>query len=434
MVICNAPDAAQHERFLNGAWPLKPGRRITFDRYPLEAILKQKCIDSGQIYWQNDYVIFRIAGDLIKESQKSVLLLGPRQVGKSTLLKRLRPDLTINLSLESEYYRHSSNPDLLISLIRGTGPKTLFIDEIQRIPSMLNTIQAILDDWENPPRFYLSGSSARKLKRGQANLLPGRIFIYYLGGLSPAELNYSLDTVKALRVGLLPGPYLQSEMKFAEKSLRDYAAIYLTEEIQAEALTRNVQGFARFLQIMATVSGTIIDTSKIARRSGVARSSVNRFIEILEDTLIAQRVWSFKDSEADVITHPKIYFFDPGVLNALLGNFEPSADRSGVLFEHLVYSLIRNSASGRDVPCEFFFFRTRNGVEVDFVIRLRGELYAIEVKSGHVTEQDIRGLVAFRNYYPHASKYILVTLREERRVINGILICGVNQLMQELEL
>jgi uncharacterized protein len=379
-------------------------------------------------------VIYRNTGKVILESKKSLVLLGPRQTGKSTLLKSLNPDLVINLSSETEFLNHSSDPGLLSSLIAGKSPRTVFIDEIQRIPALLNTIQAIIDDSLNPPRFYLSGSSARKLKRGEANLLPGRLFFYYMGGLCAGELDYSIDVNKALRTGFLPEPYLNNDSGFTDKLLRDYAAIYLSEEIQAEALTRNISGFSRFLKYTAESAGLVIDSTKLSRKAGVARTSINRFIEILEDTLIAQRIWCFEDTEADTIRHPKLYFFDPGVLNGLLTNFEPSGDRIGGLFEHLVYSQLRNSAMAADAPFEIFYFRTRHGLETDFILKLRGKIYAIECKAGSVTEHDTKSIAAFRDYFPNAEKYFIVNISEEFRVIDGITVCGVSRLMKELGL
>jgi predicted AAA+ superfamily ATPase len=220
---------------------------------------------------------------------------------------------------------------LLESLIKGQKPSTVFIDEIQRLPSLLNTIQDPIDnparvdsDRQKRIKFYLTGSSARKLRRGEANLLPGRIFTYQLGGLCARELDYKVDLERALHAGLLPEPYLESSREFREKLLESYSATYLKEEIQSEALTRNLQGFARFLTTVATLSGSVIDYSKIATKAKVSRSGAIRFLEILEDTLVATRLPPFDENPAvDSIKHPKLFFFDLGVLNGLLGSFDP---------------------------------------------------------------------------------------------------------------
>lgn len=368
-------------------------------------------------------------------SKKSILLLGPRQVGKSTLMRELAPDLTINLARENEFLRYSANPGAFTDEIEGSDAKLVFIDEIQRIPSLLNSIQALIDESKGRRdlRFLISGSSARKLRRGQANLLPGRVHAYELGGLCAKELGYKVDTVKAMKHGFLPEPLLEPSARQAEKLLQSYSAIYLKEEIQAEALSRDIQGFARFLLVLATASGKILDFSKLSTKAKVSRSTSVRFVEILEDTLIAQRLECFSGSEgADTIKHPKFYFFDGGVLNGLLENFSFSEDRKGLLFEHLVYAQIRNSAFAHDVPCKIEFFRTRHGVEVDFVITLENRVWAIEVKSGEVSDRDLSGLKAFKEYLPTVHQLVAVTPDSRKRRKDGILICDWVTLLKEM--
>lgn len=382
-------------------------------------------------------MIKRLIQEKIHKSKKSVLLLGPRQTGKSTLLQNLNPDLIINLARENEYLRYSAQPDLFSDQIEGGTAKTILVDEVQRIPSLLNTIQALLDENKGSRafKFYLSGSSARKLRRGQANLLPGRIFSYQLSGLCAKEVNYDINTDRALKYGFLPEPFLERDSETCEKLLESYSAIYLKEEIQAEALTRNIQGFSRYLLNLAARSGQVLDYSKLASQSKVSRTSCIRFTEILEDTLVAHRVECFADvKNADVIKHPKIYFFDPGVLNGLLGNFQASPERRGFLFEHLVYAQIRNSAIAADKSAEIYYFRTRHGLEVDFLVRVHGRLWAIEVKAGEINSQDLSGLKALRDYNPPVDHYLIVGPKEKKRIKDGILICDWLTLLQEMGL
>ena len=371
----------------------------------------------------------------IAKSEKGVLLLGPRQTGKSTLLLSLKPDLIVNLAREIEFLRYSTDADLLESQINSQKPKTVFIDEIQRIPSMLNTIQAIIDSSKSIKRikFYLSGSSARKLRRGSANLLPGRIFSYNLGGLCAEELGYRMDLKKTLQIGCLPEPYFEKNIQDSKKLLESYSSTYLKEEIQAESLSRNIQGFARFLSIMANYSGLILDYSKVSLKAKVSRTSCVRFVEILEDTLVAHRVNVFEGAiDADVIKHPKIYFFDVGVLNGLLNNFEASSDRIGNLFEHFILSQIRNTAMAHDQQIEIHYFRTRNDVEVDFILKLKNKIWAIEVKTGDISKHDLSGLKIFRNYYPKVHKLVAVSTKEKTRTLDGITITNWVGLLQML--
>ena len=382
-------------------------------------------------------MLSRLLSAVLSSARKSVLLLGPRQVGKSTLMKELKPDLTLNLAYENDFLRYSANPELFREEIEASDAKLVFVDEIQRIPGLLNTIQALLDDAKGSRhlRFLITGSSARKLRRGQANLLPGRVLSFELGGLCARELNYKVDFQRALKYGFLPEPFLGDSKRETEKMLRSYAAIYLKEEIQAEALSRNIQGFARFLFTLAAASGHVIDLSKLSTKAKVSRTSSQRFIEVLEDTLVAQRIYAFDGAEnADVIKHPKLFFFDGGVLNGLLNNFEVSDDRKGALFEQLIYSQLRNSALANDEPIEIYFFRTRHGLEVDFVVKLRNQVWAIEVKSGEAANDDFKGLKVFREYYPAVHKLVVVTPKEKKRRHGGILVCDWLTLLKEMGL
>ena len=194
-------------------------------------------------------MIIRNVSPLLDASKKSVLLLGPRQTGKSTLVRALKPDLAVNLADESEYLSFARNPREIHERLLAQTYKTVFIDEIQRLPGLLNTVQSILDEGSRKTKFYLTGSSARKLKHGKANLLPGRVHSYLLGPLAASEMGYNVDTKKALSIGTLPGIWTDKDPAQREKTLRSYAATYLKEEIQAEALTRNVEGFSRFLYV-----------------------------------------------------------------------------------------------------------------------------------------------------------------------------------------
>ena len=379
-------------------------------------------------------MVKRALSQKLLASKKSCLVLGPRQVGKSTLIKSLRPKLTINLSSENEFFQYSSKPGLLEEVLAAEKPNTVFIDEIQRIPSLLNSIQSIIDDLKNAPKFYLTGSSARKLRRGNANLLPGRVYSYQLSGLCGAELNYKMDLKKTLAFGLLPEPYFEANEIDRIKILRTYSSTYLKEEIQAESLVRGVQGFARFLNTAAEFSGKICDFSKISTKSKVSRSNIVRFVEILEDTLVAHRVTIFdRAKDADTIKHPKLYFFDVGVLNGLLNNFTVSPDRIGNLYEHFIYSMIRNSAMAIDEELEIQYFRTRHGLEVDFVLNYKNKIWAIEVKSGDINNTDLDGLRAFREYYPKVHKCIAVGIKEKTRLSkDGIIICDWIHLMKTI--
>jgi predicted AAA+ superfamily ATPase len=352
----------------------------------------------------------RLAARLTR-SKTSTLLLGPRQTGKSTLMRSLAPDLTINLADESTFLRFASNPGELGARLGARKDKTtaiVFIDEVQRLPSLLNTVQALLDDNPGRYRFLLTGSSARKLRRGNANLLPGRVHAYQLGPLVAGEMNYRLATRDVLATGTLPGILTTDDLEYRRKTLSSYAATYLREEIQAESLSRTLEGFSRFLTSVAEISGRYLDVVKLAAVAMVPRASVSRWVEVLEDTLLVRRVGAFaKSTTRRLIQHPKLYFFDGGVLNGLLDNFTVSPDRMGFLFEHLVANQILDSAASLDRPVRVSTFRTEHGAEVDFIVEWDGRVWAIECKAtSRVRGAELAGLARFADYLgkPHEAR------------------------------
>lgn len=350
-------------------------------------------------------LVRRLLLKTLADEPRSVLVLGPRQTGKTTLLHECNPDLVVDLARERVYLEHAADAGALEALIDAHSPSTVLIDEVQRLPSILNTVQALIDEHKRRRaslRFLLTGSSARKLRRGKANLLPGRIITLELSPLTSVELEYRLDTDRALSLGTLPEPYLESSTTSAQRLLRSYSGTYLKEEIQAEAFTRNLEGFSRFLIGCAKTSGQYLDFSKLATQAKISRTTTIRFFEMLEDTMITHRVASYSASTAaDLVKHPRYFFFDTGVLNGLLGSFETPADRRGMLFEHLVYSQIRNTARALELECAIYGFRTRGGLEVDFVVEVDGQTWAIECKSGDVdVSATERTFAAVRQYLP----------------------------------
>lgn len=357
-------------------------------------------------------------------ARRSHLLLGPRQTGKSTLIRSLSPQLEINLADEETYVDFLRDPGLLKRRIRGAS--TVFIDEIQRIPSLLNTVQYILDQ-ERPPRFLLTGSSARKLKRGESNLLPGRIFTYQLGPLSCSELGEDFDWRRALRKGLLPGIYLEDDAATWRKLLRSYAATYLKEEIQAEALTRNMEGFSRFFDVVVSRSGDFVDFTKFASLASIQRMSARRYFDVLVDTLVVREIEPFaKSHRTRLIQHPRFYLFDVGVLNGALSNFEASGDRMGNLFEHLVVQLLWSEFQGRDEEVRLSVYRTEAGAEVDLILERKGAVFAIELKaSRRVGKGDLRGLKSFATFFGKRHTPLVVYLGDQPARMEGVEILPV---------
>ncbi|MCX5787162.1 MAG: AAA family ATPase [Elusimicrobia bacterium] len=365
----------------------------------------------------------RALAPILASSKKSVLVLGPRQTGKSTLIAGLAPDITINLAHEPTFLEFLSNPSELEQRLGARREAaTVFIDEVQRLPSLLNTVQVLLDRKPNLIRFYLTGSSARKLKRGQANLLPGRIHSYRLGPLTCAELGEAFDLRKALAFGTLPGIWTEEDDGTREKTLRSYAATYLKEEVQGENLARNLEGFARFLRVAGEWSGEFLDLAKLASTSQVPRQTAVRFFEVLEDCLIVRRAEPFGSSaRRRLVQHPRYCFFDGGVLNGLLGNFQVSADRLGRAFEHFIFNQIHDLAAAKDEDIRLTTYRTEHGAEVDFILERGSEVWAIEIKvSRTLRSGDLAGLRSFREFYGKRHRSWVLYLGDSRKMLDGV--------------
>ncbi|HLD74444.1 MAG TPA: ATP-binding protein [Bdellovibrionota bacterium] len=374
--------------------------------------------------------IDRLLSDILKNNKKSVLILGPRQTGKSTLIKTLAPELEINLADEETFVRFLSDPGLMKSILGNA--KSVFIDEVQRLPSLLNTIQSIIDS-AHSPRFILTGSSARKLKRGKANLLPGRILSYELGPLSFTELGSRFDLRKALSRGLLPGIYLEEENVW-QKLLRTYSITYLKEEIQAEALTRNLEGFSRFFEVIASHNCNFIDFTKFASLSQIERTTAKRYFDVMVDTLILCPIEAFSTSQKRrLIQHPKYYFFDVGVFNGIMGNFEASSDRKGPLFENLFLQILLSELKGRDIEARISTYRTERGAEVDFILEMKSQVIAIEVKSSkNIGAHDLTGLKSFHDFFGEKHRSIVVYMGDNILEKDGIKILPLHEVIKFL--
>ncbi len=385
-------------------------------------------------------MIVRALEPSLAATRRSVLLIGPRQTGKSTLMARLAPDLSLNLFHEPTFLEFARNPneleERLAALPRLDRPLRILIDEVQRLPSLLNTVQVLIDRHDRRYRFLLTGSSARKLRRGNANLLPGRVHVYHLGPITAAELDYQLDTLQALSVGTLPGILSDASTAEQQKTLRSYAATYLKEEVQAENLSRNLEGFARFLTLAAEWAGHHLDLTKVAAASQVARQSVARYFEVLEDTLIVHRVAPFSSSlSRRLVQHPKFYFFDVGVRNGLLRSFDVGADRIGLLFEQLIASQILAAAAAKDLDLKLSTYRTEHGAEVDFIVEHSGATWAVELKaSRHVNKADLRGLRSFAEYHGNQHTPLILYLGSSARHLDGIDVLPWQQGLQRMGL
>ncbi len=320
---------------------------------------------------------------ILEAPQKSFFLLGPRGVGKSTYLRIAFPDAhVINLLAEDTYQRLLANPGLLSAELRAVpGDRWVVVDEMQRLPALLNEVHRFIE--EKGLRFVLCGSSARKLKRAGVNLLAGRALHRAMHPFIPEELGEQFALDDALQHGLLP---IVWDSEDRAETLAAYTHMYLKEEIQAEALVRNLSGFARFLPVAALFHAQPLNVANIAREAQVARTTVTAYLDILEETLLCFQLPAYETRlRVRERKLPKWYWCDPGIVRAIKKvTTTPTPEERGTLFEGLIAQLIRSYTDYRNLCDECFYWATaaHTRTEVDFLLKRGGEFVAIEVKSG----------------------------------------------------
>lgn len=336
----------------------------------------------------------------LSQPKDSFFLFGPRGTGKSTLLRQWFSDATwFDLLNQDELVRVLRRPGYFAEAVLARPPKSwIVVDEVQKSPHLLDEVHRLIES--HGYRFALSGSSARKLKRGAANLLAGRALVYHLYPLTLAEYQ-QWDVFRAgLEYGCLPRILLEDDGELRVERLRAYVSTYLTEEIRAEALTRNVAGFSRFLTVAALANGQVTNLSNISRDAAVARATVETYFSILQETLVGTMLpaWQPKLRMKET-NHPKFYFFDCGVYRAITDRIgvPPAPEEQGVLLETMVLHELLASIEYRRSGGHLAYWRTMDGVEVDFVWSRADRVVAIEVKSSENWRPEYaRGLAAIR--------------------------------------
>ncbi len=352
--------------------------------------------------------------------KSSFFLFGPRGTGKSTFLLEALPDALHLDLLEPDRYRElSSRPERLRELVEAEVPeRPVVIDEIQRIPELLTVVHSLIERHRGR-RFALTGSSARKLRRGGVDLLGGRAVRETLHPFMAAELP-SFDFESALAIGLLPLVVTAAE---PHKVLDAYASLYLDEEIRLEGWARNVGDFARFLEAVSFSHASVLNVTEVARECEVQRKTVASYVEVLEDLLLAFRVPVFtRRARRKVSAHPKLYLFDSGVFRTLRprGPLDRSEEIDGAAFEGLVAQHLRAWIAYSGSDCRLYFWRTAKGTEVDFIVYGGDGFWALEVKNtARVRPRDLRGLKSCRDDYPECTAALLDRGTERRR-IDGI--------------
>ncbi|MFA6527665.1 MAG: AAA family ATPase [Candidatus Babeliales bacterium] len=370
---------------------------------------------------------------VFKEPEKSYFLFGPRGTGKSTMTENNHPKaLLIDLRKADIRYRLTANPDLLTELVSAQPDgQTIVIDEIQKIPDLLPIVHMLIEK-KRQWKFILTGSSARKLKRQGVDLLGGRALRKVLHPFMACELKEQFNLDEALLYGLLP---LRFSFEEYSSTLEAYIDLYLEEEVKMEGLIRQVEPFTRFLHVMSFAHGTTLNISNIARECHVKRTTVIDWIAILEDLLICFQINIFTQrAKRELSAHPKFYFFDAGVYRALRPRSlkDSESEINGAGLEGLVAQHLMAWCDYTTGSHEVFFWRTRSGVEVDFVVLGTLGFWAIEVKNTEkIRNEDLQPLSAFHEDYPEA-KTIFLYRGKERLLRNNILCIPCDEFFKNL--
>lgn len=337
----------------------------------------------------------------------SFFLLGPRATGKSSWVKTAYPEAVYLDLLDSGLYTQLlAAPQRLEGLIRSDYSGMVVLDEVQKVPAVLDEVHRLIEG--RNLHFVLTGSSARKLRRKGVNLLAGRARTRFMHALTATELGEDFSLAHSLRFGCLPSVYVDPDPK---AYLQSYVATYLKEEVQQEGLTRNVAAFGRFLEAASFSQASPLNISQVARECSVQRKTVEEYFGIVEDLLLAVTVPVFeRRAKRKLSVHPKFYFFDAGVFRTLrpAGPLDSPAEIDGAALETLVLQQLRAINDYRELGYGIYYWRTRSGLEVDFILYGERGLLAIEVKrTATVRPADLRGLREFCTDYPAAEVIML---------------------------
>lgn len=380
----------------------------------------------------------------LQEKAGSFFLFGPRGTGKSTWLKATYPN-ALSFDLLDPVLRREflSHPEYLKERLAGHHRQvkhsrdadtslTVVIDEVQHVPALLDVVHQLIEE-KTPWRFVLTGSSARKLRRGASNLLAGRVSRAEMHPLMAAELGDAFDLDYALSKGTVPLVWYADN---PSDTLAAYVALYLNEEVQAEALVRDIGAFGRFLEAMSFSHASQLNLSAVARESGVNRQTIANYLEVLEDLLLGFRLPVFsRRARRDLVAHEKFYYFDSGVYQSLRprGPLDRAEEVAGGALEGLVAQHLRAWAAYRNDGEKLYYWRTRHGSEVDFVVYGQKGLWAFEVKhSRRVDRKDLRSLRAFREDYPEAELALLYR-GDEPLEIDGIVVLPCDTFLRNLK-
>lgn len=347
-------------------------------------------------------------------------LFGPRGTGKTTWLKSYYHDaLYIDLLSPDIFRQLTAKPERIREIIEGNpGKKTIIIDEIQKVPELLSVIHQLIEENKNL-KYVLTGSSSRKLKRTGIDLLAGRAINKTLHPFVASEIGKDFLLEKALKYGMLPLVYNSKNKK---ETLDAYIALYLKEEVQQEGLVRNMGNFTRFLEAISFSHASVLNVSEIARECEVSRKTVEGYVSILEDLLLSFKIPVFtKKAKRNLVKHEKFYLFDTGVFRTIrpVGPLDRPSEIDGACIEGLIAQHLKAWISYSIKDFNLYYWRTKAGNEVDFIIYGEKGLWAIEVKnSNKIHKKDLYGLKSFREDYPIANCILLYRGKEKLKKEN----------------
>lgn len=369
----------------------------------------------------------------LKKPKESFFLFGPRGTGKSTWVQAAYKNaLAINLLEPDVFRRFAARPETLRDLVHAwKNSAEVLIDEVQKVPEILDAVHQLLEE-KRGLQFILTGSSPRKLKRSGVDLLAGRAALKTMHPFMAAELGDGFHMDKALQTGLLP---VVCGARDPGEALKGYVALYLKEEVQAEGLVRNIGAFARFLEAASFSHAAVLNVSNIARDCEVERKTVEGYLAILADLLLAFQLPVFsRKAKRQLSGHPKFFLFDAGVFQALRprGPLDLPQEIAGAALEGLVAQHLRAWAAYSAGKNDLFFWRTRSGVEVDFVVYGDAGFWAIEVKnSARISDADLRPLRSFMEDFPEC-KTIFLYRGRERLMRHGVLCLPCREFLLQL--
>ncbi len=373
---------------------------------------------------------------LMELPNRSFFLLGPRATGKTTWLKQRLPHASWYNLLRTQEYLRLSNSDTFVKEVSSLPEGSwIVIDEVQRRPELLNEVHYLMGEFGNKYRFALTGSSARKLKSKDVNLLAGRASTQKFFPLTFAELGslWNLDLI--LNYGCLPGIYLEEEVLNRIEFLDAYADTYLKEEILQESVVRNLEGFSRFLKIASLMNGQILNTSNTGRDAHISRQSVDNYFQILSDTLIGFHLNAWQPrAKVKEVGHPKFYFFDSGIVRVLSGKLRSTMENidRGNLFETYLLHEIRAYIQYKKLGGELFYWRTTSGTEIDLIWNRDQDSIAFEFKTSSEWKPDyLKGFKSFSEARP-LKRAIGVYLGEKSLKADAVEVYPIRNFLEKL--